>query len=58
MTRSGVMEKKEITLTIRFTPEIHRQLKMLAAREAKTAKECILEGLDKAFPGWRQEEKK
>lgn len=52
------MEKKEITMTIRFSPETHRRLKMLAAKEAKTAKECILEGLDKAFPGWRGEEKK
>lgn len=52
------MDKKEITMTIRFTPEIHRRLKMLAAKEAKTAKECILEGLDTAFPGWRNKEKK
>jgi len=52
------MEKKEITLTLRMSPDIHRKLKMLAAKEAKTAKECILEGLDKAFPGWRETKEK
>lgn len=52
------MEKKEIAISMRFTPEIHKALKILAAKEGKTAKQCILEGLDKAFPGWRSEEKK
>ena len=47
------MDKKEISMSIRFTPEIHRALKILAAKEGKTSKDCILEGLDKAFPGWR-----
>lgn len=56
--KGGDMEKKEITMTFRFTVEMHRQIKLLAAREGKTAKECFLEGLDKAFPGWREEEKK
>lgn len=45
--------KKEITITTRLTPELHKQLKLLSAREGKTIKECIMEGLDKAFPDWR-----
>ena len=52
------MEKKEISITIRLTPQLHKSLKMLAAKEGKTAKECLLEGLDKAFPGWKEEGKK
>ena len=52
------MDKKEISMSIRFIPEIHKALKILAAKEGKTAKQCILEGLDKAFPGWRDEDKK
>jgi Antitoxin ParD. len=52
------MNKKEISMSIRFMPEIHKALKILAAKEGKTAKQCILEGLDKAFPGWRDEDKK
>ena len=52
------MQKKEVAMSIRFTPEVHRALRILAAKEGKTAKQCILEGLDKTFPGWRQEEKK
>ena len=47
------MEKKEITLTIRFTSEMHKALKLLSAMEGKTAKDCILEALDKTFPNWR-----
>ncbi len=47
------MEKKETSITIRLTPEIHKALKLLSASEAKTAKECIMEALDKTFPGWR-----
>ena len=52
------MEKKEVTLTMRFDPKTHRSLKILAAKEGKTVKQCMLEGLDKLFPGWRDEEKK
>ena len=52
------MEKKEITITVRLTPEIHKAMKLLATKEGKSAKECILEGLDKAFPGWRNLEVK
>lgn len=52
------MEKKEVTMTIRFDPETHRLVKILAAKEGKTAKQCFLEGLDRAFPGWRNEPKK
>lgn len=52
------MEKKEVAMSIRFTAETHKALRMLAAKEGKTAKQCILEGLDKAFPGWREQEEK
>jgi len=49
------MEKKEISITIRLTPETHKALKILAAREGKTAKQCIFEALDEKFPKWRTE---
>lgn len=49
---------KEKSMSLRLTESIRKSLRILAAKEGKTAKECILEGLDKAFPGWRQEEKK
>ena len=52
------MVKKEIGMGIRVAPEIHKALKILAAKEGKTAKQCIFEGLDKAFPGWRKIEEK
>ena len=48
------MEKKETSITIRLTPDVHKALKLLAASEGKTAKECIMEALDKTFPKWRQ----
>lgn len=47
------MEKKETSITIRLTPDVHKALKLLSASEGKTAKECIMEALDKTFPGWR-----
>jgi len=47
------MDKKEISITIRLTAETHKALKLLSASEGKTAKECIMEALDKTFPGWR-----
>jgi predicted DNA-binding protein len=50
--------KREITMSLRLAPETHKALKILAAKEGKTSKECILEGLDKAFPGWRKEGEK
>lgn len=54
--KQGVdMEKKEISMTIRMDAQTHRLIKILAAKEGKTAKQCFLEGLDKAFPGWREE---
>lgn len=52
------MEEKEVTLTIRIPKDLHRKVKMLAAREAKTIKDCILESLDEKFPGWRDGEQK
>lgn len=52
------METKEVTLTIRVPQEVHRKVKVLAAKEGKTLKECILAGLDKAFPGWREQQEK
>lgn len=47
------MDKKETSITIRLTPEIHKALKLLAAMEGKTAKDCILDALDKTYPNWR-----
>ena len=47
------MERNEISITIRLTPEIHKALKLLSAMEGKTAKDCILEALDKTYPNWR-----
>ena len=41
------MDKKEVTLTMRFTPQLHRLIKILAAKESKSIKQCILEGLGK-----------
>lgn len=52
------MENKEVTLTIKIPKELHRKVKMLAAREAKSIKDCILESLDEKFPGWREEGEK
>jgi len=52
------VDKKEVGMGLRFSPETHKALKILAAKEGKTAKQCILEGLDKAFPGWREEGRK
>ena len=52
------MDKKEISFTVRLATETHRNLKILAAKEGKTIKECLMEGLDKAFPGWRDLEVK
>lgn len=48
------MEKKEISFTVRLASDTHKKLKLLAAMEGKTIKECIMEGLDKAFPNWRE----
>ena len=48
---------QEKTLTIRFAEELHRKIKTLAAKEGKTIKECILKGLDAAFPSWREDKK-
>ena len=52
------MEKKEVSMTIRMDSITHRLIRILAAREGKTAKQCFLEGLDSAFPGWKEELKK
>lgn len=52
------METKEVALTIKIPKELHRKIKMLAAREAKSIKDCILGSLDEKFPGWREQEEK
>ena len=49
------MERKHVNFPV--TPEEHRQLKMLAAKEGKTLKELLLEALEKLFPNWRNSEK-
>lgn len=48
------MDKKIVSMSIRLEQELHKALKILAAKEGKTSKDCLLEGLDKAFPGWRE----
>ena len=45
------MEEK--TLNFRIAAELHAKLKLLSLKEGKTIKDCVLESLDKAFPGWR-----
>ncbi len=57
LTRPGWPDK-EVTLTIKIPKELHRKVKMLAAREAKSIKDCILESLDEKFPGWRETKEK
>lgn len=44
---------KERAMSIRMDEDTHKKLRMLAAKEGKTAKQCIFEALDKTFPGWR-----
>ncbi len=48
--------KKEISITIRMDSETHRNLKILAAKEGKTAKDCIFSALDKQYPNWNKSE--
>ena len=52
------MDKKEVALSFKFPVELHKALKVLAAKVGKTIKQCLLDGLDAAFPDWRKQEEK
>lgn len=49
------MEKR---LSFPISEEEHQALKVLAAKEKQSMKELVLKALDKAFPNWREENKK